>query len=372
MRRASESIRSPQVIRRLKRRIANRAERRALFTAAVAVTLALYAAVASWPFELKAPYFVNGAELLLGGGVRFLKPGIAIAKETPAWLEPAMRYQRFELLLQVRSFVPEQVGPARILTFSRNKAERNFTVGQDGKDLVLRLRTPWTDANGTIDDEPVARVQRLFLTSDWIDLRILVEPGRLLATAGKRPICEEALPARPLETWDPSYRLALGNELTRNRPWLGEIRQAVVRVGDSAANYADRSELELPPIGIFAHKGDRMAEFVPLRNLSSVDAVQNVVLYVPLGLLLGLLFGSRSDEPRRRVVFIVLISVAAVSFSMEVLQTFVPQRTPSTDDVIFNTLGGGLGLLLALRVQQRLRTRRQKGGFHTVTPPLVR
>jgi VanZ family protein len=115
-----------------------------------------------------------------------------------------------------------------------------------------------------------------------------------------------------------------------------------------------------------------MAEFVPLRNLSSVDAVQNVVLYVPLGLLLGLLFGSRSDEPRRRVVFIVLISVAAVSFSMEVLQTFVPQRTPSTDDVIFNTLGGGLGLLLALRVQQRLRTRRQKGGFHTVTPPLVR
>ena len=41
-----------------------------------------------------------------------------------------------------------QSGPARIVTFSRGTGLRNVTLAQSGQDLVFRVRTPWTGANG--------------------------------------------------------------------------------------------------------------------------------------------------------------------------------------------------------------------------------
>jgi VanZ like family len=42
----------------------------------------------------------------------------------------------------------EQKGPARIISVSGDSLHRNLTIGQDRKDLVLRLRTPITGQNG--------------------------------------------------------------------------------------------------------------------------------------------------------------------------------------------------------------------------------
>ena len=42
----------------------------------------------------------------------------------------------------------EQSGPARIVTFSRGQDTRNITLGQSGRDLVLRVRTPLGGPNG--------------------------------------------------------------------------------------------------------------------------------------------------------------------------------------------------------------------------------
>jgi hypothetical protein len=41
-----------------------------------------------------------------------------------------------------------QAGPARIVSNSLDTLQRNFTMGQDGRDLVFRLRTPATGPNG--------------------------------------------------------------------------------------------------------------------------------------------------------------------------------------------------------------------------------
>ncbi len=41
-----------------------------------------------------------------------------------------------------------QSGPARIISLSSDSLRRNFTIGQDKKDLALRLRTPITGQNG--------------------------------------------------------------------------------------------------------------------------------------------------------------------------------------------------------------------------------
>jgi len=42
-----------------------------------------------------------------------------------------------------------QTGPARIISISRDHYQRNFTLGQNGSDLVFRLRTRITGRNGT-------------------------------------------------------------------------------------------------------------------------------------------------------------------------------------------------------------------------------
>jgi hypothetical protein len=48
----------------------------------------------------------------------------------------------------VRPATLEQSGPARIVTLSRNATERNFTLGQEGSKLEVRLRTTATSTNG--------------------------------------------------------------------------------------------------------------------------------------------------------------------------------------------------------------------------------
>jgi hypothetical protein len=61
----------------------------------------------------------------------------------------AVRGQHVELGAAVRSSSAQQRGPTRILTFSTSEALRNATLGQSGRDLVLRLRTPLAGENGT-------------------------------------------------------------------------------------------------------------------------------------------------------------------------------------------------------------------------------
>ena len=43
----------------------------------------------------------------------------------------------------------EQTGPARIISLSGDSLRRNFTLGQQGSDLVFRVRTPLTGANAS-------------------------------------------------------------------------------------------------------------------------------------------------------------------------------------------------------------------------------
>jgi hypothetical protein len=293
----------------------------------------------------------NGARPLPGGGVSFPIPGIALARQALPWLEPALDSNRLELALQVRSLLPQQSGPARILTFSGNHREGNLTLGQEGADLILRLRTSGTDPVGMIAGEPVARVPDLFRTPDWVEVRVLIEPGLLRLSAGDHAVLERPLPRFPFATWDPSLHLALGNEVIANRPWLGEVRRAVVGSGGVQIDYADPDRLRFPGGFLRLATDPRL---VPFRDLSAPDVARNLLMYIPLGFLLGLL-GAAGGRGRWQVVLGALLGAAAISLSMEVLQVLVPRRVPSVNDLIFNTLSGGLGGLLAIWIGRRRR-----------------
>ncbi|GAB2713326.1 VanZ family protein [Arthrobacter bambusae] len=76
-------------------------------------------------------------------------------------------------------------------------------------------------------------------------------------------------------------------------------------------------------------------------NYGSVEASANIFLFAPAGLLLALTL-------RRRRWWQLLALGTAVSGTVELGQLlFLPQRFSSPQDILMNTLGVGLGLLLA-------------------------
>ena len=85
---------------------------------------------------------------------------------------------------------------------------------------------------------------------------------------------------------------------------------------------------------------------------TSFDLVVNLLGYVPLG---ALGFGAlvRSGTPVRPAMVITLLAGTAVSFSMEFLQNFLPQRVASNVDLGINVLGTLVGASIAWQVHVR-------------------
>jgi glycopeptide antibiotics resistance protein len=55
---------------------------------------------------------------------------------------------QFTIMTTIATADTEQTGPARIISLSGDHLRRNFTLGQQGTSLDLRIRTPITGANG--------------------------------------------------------------------------------------------------------------------------------------------------------------------------------------------------------------------------------
>ena len=83
---------------------------------------------------------------------------------------------------------------------------------------------------------------------------------------------------------------------------------------------------------------------------NGVEAAANVALFVPYGVLGGLL-------ARRRRWWVVLVVASATSAAIETAQRALPTRYPTLQDWLLNTLGAALGLaLLALVLRHRRRS----------------
>lgn len=131
----------------------------------------------------------------------------------------------------VRPQKVDQSGPARIVTLSRNPNERNITVGHDGGRCEVRLRTTETNPNGI----PPTTSPDQVLTPDWTHLvftRSREGVARLYVNG--RLQTERKVGGR-LDNWSPGYRLALANELTEDRPWLGSYRLVAIYSRDLSA-----------------------------------------------------------------------------------------------------------------------------------------
>lgn len=78
------------------------------------------------------------------------------------------------------------------------------------------------------------------------------------------------------------------------------------------------------------------------RRVSSPDVVQNVLLFVPFGVLAMSSMGRRLPVPR---LALAIVTAALLSTGVEALQLFTVDRTTSLADVIANSAGALLGAL---------------------------
>ena len=74
----------------------------------------------------------------------------------------------------------------------------------------------------------------------------------------------------------------------------------------------------------------------------------NIAMFVPLGVLLVLIFGAR-------FFWVALVIALALTFSIEGLQQFIPSRVPDPRDLLANGLGGMLGTLFGVALLADLR-----------------
>jgi VanZ like family/Concanavalin A-like lectin/glucanases superfamily len=65
------------------------------------------------------------------------------------FFDALVRQNRLTILLSMHPSTLDQNGPARIVTYSLDSFDRNFTLGQVQKALTFRLRTPDSGGNGT-------------------------------------------------------------------------------------------------------------------------------------------------------------------------------------------------------------------------------
>jgi VanZ family protein len=114
--------------------------------------------------------------------------GQAVQPHGPPWLRtrgPASHLARriretntFSLFVRCATDNLHQSGPARILSNSASPSNSNFTLGQEGRNLVIRVRTPLTGQNGA---SPEAVMRGVFTDTRPRELLVTYDGATLLA-----------------------------------------------------------------------------------------------------------------------------------------------------------------------------------------------
>ncbi|WP_227497138.1 VanZ family protein [Planctomonas psychrotolerans] len=89
-------------------------------------------------------------------------------------------------------------------------------------------------------------------------------------------------------------------------------------------------------IGFFAEH-----RFTSWLTYSRVEFLANVAMFVPIGLFFLLLFG-------RRLWIVAVLASAGLTVAIESVQLFLPERVSDLRDIVANSVGGLVGVLLAL------------------------
>ena len=124
----------------------------------------------------------------------------------------------------VRPANAKQDGPARMVTLSGGSSDRNFTLGQEGDKVEVRLRTTKTSGNGIPSLNSPGRSLAPRLTHIVYTRN---RGGRARLFLNGKQQAEKRVPGA-MANWNGKYRLALANEFSSDRPWLGTFHLVAI------------------------------------------------------------------------------------------------------------------------------------------------
>ncbi len=158
-------------------------------------------------------------------GLRLLKSTMIKSERPPARLISAVNKSgEISLSVWITPSNLQQSGPARIVSLSKDSSNRNFTLGQDVAKYDTRFRTTKNGANGVPSLPSSTNSIRLEKTH-VVYTRSRDGKARIFLNGRKSG---EMSVSGATSNWDGGYLLALGNELSNDRPWLGEFHQVAI------------------------------------------------------------------------------------------------------------------------------------------------
>ena len=194
-------------------------------TDAYSILLIIYAFILAscllWPFDFVFTVKNHASWIENSKGIEFLEIGQAVSKTSAQeFFDRLVKGNGLTLEMRLETEDLNQVGPARILSYSINPVLRNFTIGQLRDELVIRLRTTETSLNGT---NPHLIIDNVFNYKGLCHMVITYNFSEENVYINGEQRAQNEILKGSFSNWDPSCHLVIGNEFTGDRPWKGKI-----------------------------------------------------------------------------------------------------------------------------------------------------
>ncbi len=147
----------------------------------------------------------------------------------------------FSIHLRIRPDRAIQSGPDRILSLSSTVEYRLFTIGQEKRHLVIRVRSNGDDLNGDDEQIWVMADSHHLKRNEWVDIayvydgtyeRVFVNGEAVAITVGRSTHTRRRRRKIDFASWSvEGMDLVLGNERSGHRRWLGAWERVAVYAG---------------------------------------------------------------------------------------------------------------------------------------------
>ncbi len=331
------------------------------------ITLVAILGLCFWPFN-----FLPSNQVVEepGGGLRFTPPATAYTSTPPTKL---LGLPEWTIIMDVKVLPPWRQG--RILSYSLDERRYNLNIEQLWDYLLIRVRLGSDRSReiqiGKFFEPSSERRFTLAMIYDGKDLAVYFD--------GERKALQK-IGAIDYRSWSDSYPLVLGSQANGKFGWKGIFYNLIVL--DRAAS---PSEMKAPGqlfkdatsllyysftegrSGTLLDLGAKApalvswpGRFIPYeRTILQAprdywpeigrpflrDIFANIIIYLPIGYLLSTWLVQKDMHPLGVVIAPIIVAFS-MSLTIEVLQAYLPTRNSSTVDVIMNSLGASLGVLL--------------------------
>ncbi len=125
-----------------------------------------------------------------------------------------------------------QEGPARIISYSANNTERNFTLGQTLYNYNFAQRSGSASNSADINGNPLLSTadadEILQATQQHVAITYSGTEGRKIFVNGVQVASETNTQGHNLNDWDENYTLLFGAEADGSSPWEGRLRMVAI------------------------------------------------------------------------------------------------------------------------------------------------